>query len=212
MVPVGLGSAVEVREDPKSLPTGYEPLSGEANGVPYANPVQLDAAVAGAAVLFVNVPSSVAELAQEAAPELERGRRGGCRHTISGKRVGQDRLRSGFSRGTQLYRSIPGRQGVERRWCRHAFRSPSHPPAGPSSSSQRPTRRQWRLHSRRRPRRPLRQPRWLPSPGNPVRMSAGVWSRPDRTRSRDWLWRSDRDHDRAHDWRCTTRALDLVGR
>src|SRR5829696_3821250 len=32
-VPVGLGSAVEVREDPKSLPAGYEPLTNEANGV-----------------------------------------------------------------------------------------------------------------------------------------------------------------------------------
>ena len=66
-LPVSLGSAVEVREDPKSLPAGYEPLTQEANGVPYANPVQLDPAVAGAAVLFVNVPSSVAtELAQGA--------------------------------------------------------------------------------------------------------------------------------------------------
>ena len=64
---VGLGSAVEVREDPKSLPAGYEPLTQEANGVPYANPVRLDSAVADAAVLFVNVPSSVAtELAQDA--------------------------------------------------------------------------------------------------------------------------------------------------
>jgi hypothetical protein len=60
VLPVGLGSAVEVREDPKSLPAGYEPLAREANGVPYANPVQLDSAVAGAAVLFVNVPTAVA--------------------------------------------------------------------------------------------------------------------------------------------------------
>jgi hypothetical protein len=58
-LPVGLGSAVTANEDPKSLPAGYEPLTNEANGVPYANPVQLDPAVAGAAVLFVNVPSSV---------------------------------------------------------------------------------------------------------------------------------------------------------
>ena len=58
-LPVGLGSAVTVEEDPKSLPAGYEPLTLEANGVPYANPVQLDPAVAGAAVLFVNVPSTV---------------------------------------------------------------------------------------------------------------------------------------------------------
>src|SRR3954452_24168708 len=65
-VRVGLGSAVEVREDPKSLPAGYEPLTREANGVPYANPVPLDSAVAGAAVLFVNVPASGAtELAQD---------------------------------------------------------------------------------------------------------------------------------------------------
>ena len=64
-VHVGLGSAIEIREDPKSLPAGYEPLTQEANGVPYANPVRLDPAVAGAAVLFVNVPSSVVtELAQ----------------------------------------------------------------------------------------------------------------------------------------------------
>jgi hypothetical protein len=66
-VPVRLGSAVEVREDPGSLPAGYEPLAGEANGVPYANPVRLDSAVAGAAVLFVNVPAPVAALDQDAA-------------------------------------------------------------------------------------------------------------------------------------------------
>jgi ribose 1,5-bisphosphokinase PhnN len=60
VVPVGLGSSLEVREDPASLPPGYEPLAQEANGVPYANPVQLDEAVAGAAVLFVNVPAAPA--------------------------------------------------------------------------------------------------------------------------------------------------------
>jgi hypothetical protein len=57
---IGVGSEVTVKEDPKSLPSGYVPLTQEANGVPYANPVQLDSAVAGTAVLFVNVPSSVA--------------------------------------------------------------------------------------------------------------------------------------------------------
>ena len=73
MLPVRLGSAVEVREDPKSLPAGYKPLTQEANGVPYANPVQIDSAVAGAAVLFVNVPTAVAsELAQDA-PATEAG-------------------------------------------------------------------------------------------------------------------------------------------
>ncbi|HEU5431009.1 MAG TPA: hypothetical protein VFU81_05065, partial [Thermomicrobiales bacterium] len=67
-VQVGLGSAVTVREDPKSLPSGYEPLTQNANGVPYANPVQLDSAAAGTAALFINVPSSVAaKLAQPAA-------------------------------------------------------------------------------------------------------------------------------------------------
>jgi hypothetical protein len=66
VVPVGLGSQVEVVEDAESLPDGYESLVGEANGVPYANPVHLESAVAGAAVLFVNVPPSVAALAQEA--------------------------------------------------------------------------------------------------------------------------------------------------
>src|SRR5215213_2443915 len=72
-LPVKLGSAVEVREDPKSLPAGYKPLTQEANSVPYANPVQLDSAVAGAAVLFVNVPTAVAtELAQDA-PAAEAG-------------------------------------------------------------------------------------------------------------------------------------------
>jgi hypothetical protein len=70
IIPVGLGSAIEVREDPKTLPAGYAPLTQEANGVPYANPVQLDSAVAGAAVLFVNVPSTVtAELAQGTAAD-----------------------------------------------------------------------------------------------------------------------------------------------
>ena len=69
-VPVRLGSAIEIREDPASLPAGYEPLTDEANGVPYANPVRLDPAVAGAAVLFVNVPGSVAtELAQSTSDE-----------------------------------------------------------------------------------------------------------------------------------------------
>src|SRR5215207_6370474 len=73
VLPVDLGSAVEVREDPKSLPAGYKPLTQEANNVPYANPVQLDSAVAGAAVLFVNVPTAVAtELAQDA-PAAEAG-------------------------------------------------------------------------------------------------------------------------------------------
>ncbi len=73
VLPVSLGSAVEVREDPQSLPSGYEPLTQEANGVPYANPVQIDSAVAGAAVLFVNVPRSAAtELAQDA-PAAEAG-------------------------------------------------------------------------------------------------------------------------------------------
>ena len=67
VLPVSLGSAIEVSEDPQSLPSGYEPLTQEANGVPYANPVQIDSAVAGAAVLFVNVPHAVAtELAQDA--------------------------------------------------------------------------------------------------------------------------------------------------
>src|SRR5215207_6524517 len=72
-LPISLGSAIEVREDPKSLPSGYKPLTQEANGVPYANPVRLDPAVAGAAVLFVNVPTAVAtELAQDA-PAAEAG-------------------------------------------------------------------------------------------------------------------------------------------
>src|SRR5918993_3059599 len=48
-LPVDLGSAVEVREDPKSLPAGYEPLTREANGVPYTNPVRLHPAGAGGA-------------------------------------------------------------------------------------------------------------------------------------------------------------------
>ncbi|HET7095542.1 MAG TPA: hypothetical protein VFI22_18770, partial [Thermomicrobiales bacterium] len=67
-VQVGLGSAVTVREDPKSLPAGYEPLTQDANGVPYANPVRLDSAAAGTAALFVNVPKAVAaQMAQAAA-------------------------------------------------------------------------------------------------------------------------------------------------
>ena len=40
MVRVGLGSAVTVKEDPKSLPSGYEPLTRGVKDVPYANPVQ----------------------------------------------------------------------------------------------------------------------------------------------------------------------------
>jgi hypothetical protein len=72
-VKVGLGSAVELREDPKSLPPDYAPLTQEANGVPYANPVRLDAAVAGAAALFVNVPTSVAAALAQAAPAAETG-------------------------------------------------------------------------------------------------------------------------------------------
>jgi hypothetical protein len=73
VLPVGLGSAVEVREDPTSLPAGYEPLTQEANSVPYANPVQLDPAVAGAAVLFVNVPTAVASELGQGAPAAEAG-------------------------------------------------------------------------------------------------------------------------------------------
>ncbi len=72
-VPVGLGSAVEVREDSKSLPAGYEALTREANGVPYANPVQLDPAVAGAAVLFVNVPNSVATALSQGTTAVDAG-------------------------------------------------------------------------------------------------------------------------------------------
>src|SRR5829696_6024393 len=70
-LPVELGSAVEVREDPKSLPAGYKPLTQEANNVPYANPVQLDSAVAGAAVLFVNVPTAVAAKLNRGTPAVD---------------------------------------------------------------------------------------------------------------------------------------------
>ena len=69
-VRVGLGSSVTLREDPSSLPFGYEPLTQEANGVPYANPVQLDSAAAGTAALFVNVLASDATLDQ-AAPAVD---------------------------------------------------------------------------------------------------------------------------------------------
>lgn len=67
-VQVGLGSRVTVKENLESLPPGYEPLAREANGVPYANPVRLDSAVAGAAVLFVNVPTTVAARLNQGAP------------------------------------------------------------------------------------------------------------------------------------------------
>src|SRR5829696_4898745 len=69
-VRVALGSEVTVKEDPKSLPSGYEPLTQEANDVPYANPVQLDSAVAGAAVLFVNLPNSVAAKLNQGTPAV----------------------------------------------------------------------------------------------------------------------------------------------
>ncbi len=72
-VPVGLGSSVTLREDPESLPTGYEPLTQEANGVPYANPVQLDSAAAGTAALFVNVPASVAATLNQGAQVVDAG-------------------------------------------------------------------------------------------------------------------------------------------
>jgi hypothetical protein len=72
-VRVGLGSSVTLREDPESLPTGYEPLTQEANGVPYANPVQLDSAAAGTAALFVNVPASVAATLNQGAQVVDAG-------------------------------------------------------------------------------------------------------------------------------------------
>src|SRR5215213_5352196 len=73
VVGVGLGSEVTVKEDPKSIPSGYQPLTQEAKGVPYANPVRLDSAVADAAVLFVNVPSSVATSLAQGAPVADTG-------------------------------------------------------------------------------------------------------------------------------------------
>jgi hypothetical protein len=72
-VRVGAGSAVEVREDPKSLPAGYEPLDQEANGVPYANPIRIDSAEAGVAALFVNVPTSVAATLAQGTPVATTG-------------------------------------------------------------------------------------------------------------------------------------------
>ena len=89
-VRVGLGSAVTVKEDPKSLPSGYEPLTQEANGVPYANPVQLDAAVTGAAVLFVNVPAPVAAMLAQGAPAVDTGETIDLAQTASLDRTGCD--------------------------------------------------------------------------------------------------------------------------
>lgn len=72
-VRIGLGSVVTLREDPRSLPAGYEPLTREANGVPYANPVQLGSAEAGTAALFVNVPATLAATLNQGTPAEKAG-------------------------------------------------------------------------------------------------------------------------------------------
>ncbi len=89
-VPVGLGASVSVKEDPKSLPTGYEPLTHMANGVPYANPVKLDSATAGAAVLFVNVPASVAAMAASDTLAVGSGGATNLAHAVTQDRAGCD--------------------------------------------------------------------------------------------------------------------------
>ena len=81
---------VTVKEDPKSLPSGYEPLTQEANGVPYANPVRLDSAVAGAAVLFVNVPTSVAARLNQGTPAVDAGGATDLAHAVARERTGCD--------------------------------------------------------------------------------------------------------------------------
>ena len=124
-VRVGLGSEVTVKEDPTSLPSGYEPLTQEVNGVPYANPVQLDSAVAGAAVLFVNVPNSVAARLAGGTAAVDAGGatdHGACRQ------AGQDGMRSGLPRPAHLHRT-----GVAAR-CALFYHRPAklhRPPPGP---------------------------------------------------------------------------------
>jgi hypothetical protein len=87
---IGVGSEVTVKEDPKSLPSGYVPLTQEANGVPYANPVQLDSAVAGAAVLFVSVPSSVAAKLGQGTSTVDAGDANQLAHAITRDRTACD--------------------------------------------------------------------------------------------------------------------------
>ena len=101
-VRVGLGSAVTVKEDPKSLPSGYEPITQEANGVPYANPVQLDSATAEAAVLFVNVPASVAAKLNQDTPAVDAG---GATEPRACRHAGQDGVRSGLPRRAHVHRT-----------------------------------------------------------------------------------------------------------
>ena len=90
VVRVGLGSAVTVKEDAKSLPSGYEPLTRGAKDVPYANPVQLDSAVAEAAVLFVNVPASVAARLNQDTLAVGPGGATNLAHPVSQDRTGCD--------------------------------------------------------------------------------------------------------------------------
>ncbi len=187
LVPVGLGSQVEVAEDPESLPDGYEPVIGEANGVPYANPVRLDAAVAGAAVLFVNVPAPVAALAQEAGEttDLEDAASpadyavadgNGCDLAAPAAReaTALAPLAEPRALGTTIYMAGSGHDPMS------SDGAPAEVAASGNSDA---------------------------VVSNPTRAGAGIWGWQDRNRSDNQLWRFD--GSRAGDWRVHGKSLWL---
>jgi predicted ester cyclase len=67
-ISVALDSLVVVTEDSETVPRGYVPLTEEASGVAYANPVQLDPVTEGYqwGLIFVNVPSTSRPTAEPA--------------------------------------------------------------------------------------------------------------------------------------------------
>jgi hypothetical protein len=201
-VPIGLGSAVEVREDPESLPAGYEPLKGEANGVPYANPVQLDAAVAGAAVLFVNVPSSVAaELAQEAAAPLPDEQTSPADADTTSVDSEPDRTACDLGSPEARHVIVPS---PEARTLSAGGAATGSTPVSPASGTT-INGATFHIDASGNPRAAAPVAyfgnRDVAIASNPVRMSSGVWSRPSGTRSYDWLWHAERDHGLAYGWR-----------
>lgn len=197
LVPVALGSQVEVAEDPESLPDGYEPLIGEANGVPYANPVRLDAAVAGAAVLFVNVPGPVAALAQEAgeAAGLEDAASPAVDTVAEGN--GCDLAAPAARDATALAPlPVPRALGATINTTGSGFvpMSSDGAPAEVAASGVSTSGADVRGNSDA-------------VVSTPIRAGAGIWGWQDRSRSDNQLWRFD--GSRAGDWRVHGKGLWL---
>jgi hypothetical protein len=186
VVPVGLGSQVEVAEDAESLPDGYEPLIGEANSVPYANPVRLDEAVAGAAVLFVNVPAPVAALAQEAGEDVGAEDAASPAVSAAPETNGCDLAVPAAGDAAMLAPlPVPSAQGA------NITNTNTNTNTGIGSD----------------PMSRARAPSDVAVASDPVRTSAGIWSWQSRQSSSDRLWRFD--GSRADDWRLHGKGLWL---